>query len=63
MGIDNRIMYTVGAAAKSLRLLDSDIIIGISLSATVKNPFFLTGSEHAVPLFSFLRPATNLPSC
>jgi uncharacterized ferredoxin-like protein len=40
MGIDNRIMYTVGAAAKSPRLLDSDIIIGISLSATVKNPFF-----------------------
>ncbi|MGD0658918.1 MAG: DUF2148 domain-containing protein [Syntrophorhabdales bacterium] len=40
MGIDNRIMYTVGAAAKALRLLDSDIIIGIPLSATGKNPFF-----------------------
>jgi uncharacterized ferredoxin-like protein len=38
--IDNRIMYTVGAAAKSLNLLDSDIIIGIPLSATGKNPFF-----------------------
>ncbi len=38
--IDNRIMYTVGAAAKKLNLLDSDIIIGIPLSATGKNPFF-----------------------
>lgn len=40
LGIDNRIMYTVGAAAKDLKLLDSDIIIGIPLSATGKNPFF-----------------------
>jgi len=38
--IDNRIMYTVGAAAKDLSLLDSDLIIGIPLSATGKNPFF-----------------------
>jgi uncharacterized ferredoxin-like protein len=40
MGIDNRIMYTVGAAAKALGLLDADIVIGIPLSATGKNPFF-----------------------
>jgi uncharacterized ferredoxin-like protein len=40
LGIDNRIMYTVGAAAKDLNLLDSDIIIGIPFSATGKNPFF-----------------------
>ena len=40
MGIDNRIMYTIGAAAKDLGLLDSDVIIGIPLSATGKNPFF-----------------------
>lgn len=40
LGIDNRIMYTIGAAAKGLKLLDSDIIIGIPLSATGKNPFF-----------------------
>jgi len=40
MGIDNRIMYTVGAAAKGLGLLDSDIVMGIPLSATGKNPFF-----------------------
>lgn len=40
LGIDNRIMYTIGAAAKELNLLDSDLIIGIPLSATGKNPFF-----------------------
>jgi len=40
LGIDNRIMYTVGAAAKRLNLLDSDLIIGIPLSVTGKNPFF-----------------------
>lgn len=40
LNIDNRIMYSVGAAAKDLNLLDSDIIMGIPLSATGKNPFF-----------------------
>jgi len=39
LNIDNRIMYTVGAAAKDLELLDADVIIGIPLSATGKNPF------------------------
>lgn len=40
LNIDNRIMYTVGAAAKELQLLDSDVIIGIPLSVSGKNPFF-----------------------
>jgi len=40
LNVDNRIMYTVGAAAKKLHLLDSDIIIGIPLSVTGKNPYF-----------------------
>ncbi len=40
LSIDNRIMYTAGAAAKDLGLLDADLIIGIPLSATGKNPFF-----------------------
>jgi len=40
LSIDNRIMYTVGAAAKKLKLLDSDMIIGIPLSATGKSPYF-----------------------
>jgi uncharacterized ferredoxin-like protein len=40
LNIDNRMMYAVGAAAKDLKLLDTDVIIGIPLSATGKNPFF-----------------------
>ena len=40
LNIDNRIMYTVGAAAKKLKLLDSDLIMGIPLSVTGKNPYF-----------------------
>ena len=40
LNIDNRMMYTIGAAAKKLNLLDSDVIIGIPLSATGKNPYF-----------------------
>jgi len=38
--IDNRIMYTIGAAAKELELLDSDLIIGIPLNASGKNIYF-----------------------
>jgi len=38
--IDNRIMYTIGAAAQKLHLLDSDIIMGIPLSVTGKNPYY-----------------------
>ncbi|WFO76325.1 ferredoxin [Desulfurococcaceae archaeon MEX13E-LK6-19] len=38
--VDNRIMYTVGVAAKNLRLIDADVIIGIPLSATSKNIYF-----------------------
>jgi uncharacterized ferredoxin-like protein len=40
--IDNRVMYTIGMAARELKLLDEDynIIMGIPLSASSKNPFF-----------------------
>jgi len=40
--VDNRIMYTVGMAAKELELLGSEtkIIFGIPLSCTSKNIFF-----------------------
>ncbi len=39
---DNRIMYTIGLAARNMELLGKDykIIYGIPLSATSKNPFF-----------------------
>jgi uncharacterized ferredoxin-like protein len=40
LNVDNRIMYTIGAAAKKLGLLDSDIVIGIPLSAAGKNIYF-----------------------
>jgi uncharacterized ferredoxin-like protein len=40
LNMDNRMMYTIGVAAKSLGLLDSDVIIGIPLSITGKNPYF-----------------------
>jgi uncharacterized ferredoxin-like protein len=38
--IDNRIMYTVGAAAMRLGLLNSDVIMGIPLATAGKNPFY-----------------------
>ena len=40
LNVDNRIFYTIGAAAKKLNLLDSDIIIGIALSVAGKNIYF-----------------------
>ena len=39
-GIDNRMVYTIGVAAKRLELLDSDVIIGIPLSVSGKSPYF-----------------------
>ncbi len=40
--VDNRIMYTVGMAARMLNILGDDVpvVYGIPLSATAKNPFF-----------------------
>lgn len=40
MNVDNRLMYTIGAAAKNLELLKADVIIGIPLSITGKNIYF-----------------------
>ena len=40
LSIDNRMMYTVGVAAKELKMLNSDLIIGIPLSVTGKSPYF-----------------------
>ncbi len=39
-GIDNRIMYSIGAAARRNKLMDADLAIGIPFSATGKNPYF-----------------------
>ena len=40
LNVDNRMMYTIGATAKKMRLLDSDVIIGIPLSISGKSPYF-----------------------
>jgi len=38
--IDNRVMYTIGAASRVSGLLDADVVFGIPLSVTGKNIFF-----------------------
>lgn len=40
LNVDNRIMYSIGVAAKQMGLLDSEEIQGIPLSVTGKNIFF-----------------------
>ncbi|MFC1803303.1 ferredoxin domain-containing protein [Thermoproteota archaeon] len=40
LNTDNRIMYTIGAAAKSLNLIEADVIVGIPISASGKNIYF-----------------------
>lgn len=40
LNIDNRIMYTIGLAAREIGLLDVDIVYGIPLSAKSKNIYF-----------------------
>ncbi len=40
LNVDNRIMYSIGVAAKQLKLLNADEIQGIPLSVTGKNIFF-----------------------
>lgn len=39
--IDNRVMFSVGRAAKELKLLgDATLVLGVPLSATGKSPYF-----------------------
>jgi len=38
--IDNRIMYRIGTAARKLGYVSSDVVFGIPLASTGKNPFF-----------------------
>ena len=40
MNVDNRMLYSVGVAARSLGLLDADVVVGIPLSVTGKNIYF-----------------------
>ncbi len=38
--VDNRVMYTIGVAAKKLGLIEGQVVIGIPLSVKGKNIFF-----------------------
>lgn len=40
IGVDTRIMYRVGIAAKKLGMIDADVVMGIPISATGKSPYF-----------------------
>ncbi len=41
--IDNRMMYSIGSAARRLKLLKADVIVGFPLSVSGKNPYFDRG--------------------
>lgn len=38
--VDNRIMYRAGVMARKLEMTDADVVMGIPLSGTGKNPYF-----------------------
>jgi uncharacterized ferredoxin-like protein len=40
LNVDNRIMYRVGVVARKLGLIKGDVVIGVPLSSTGKNPYF-----------------------
>jgi len=40
LAVDNRMMYSVGTAARKLGFIDADIVIGIPLSVSGKNIYF-----------------------
>ncbi len=40
LGVDTRIMYRIGIAAKKLGMIDADVVMGIPLSALGKSPYF-----------------------
>jgi uncharacterized ferredoxin-like protein len=40
LGVDNRIMFSIGLAARKIKIMDADIIMGLPLSATGKNIYF-----------------------
>jgi uncharacterized ferredoxin-like protein len=43
LNIDNRLMYTIGAGAMEMKILDADMIVGLPLSVAAKNIFFDRG--------------------
>lgn len=49
LNIDNRMMYSIGVAAKEMKLLDSDIIIGVPLAVMGKSPYFDRSDRYPEP--------------
>ena len=49
LNIDNRMMYSIGVAAKEMDLLDSDIIVGIPLAVMGKSPYFDRSDRYVEP--------------
>ncbi|RLI78729.1 hypothetical protein DRP04_09800 [Archaeoglobales archaeon] len=45
LGVDTRIMYRIGVAARLLGLIKSDVVLGVPISATGKSPFFDRSSK------------------
>jgi uncharacterized ferredoxin-like protein len=43
LNADNRLMYSVGVAAKKLGVMDADVVVGIPISAEGKNIYFDRG--------------------
>lgn len=43
LNVDNRLMYSVGVAAKALEVIGGDVIVGIPISASGKNIYFDRG--------------------
>lgn len=40
LNVDNRVMYRIGVAARQLGMIDSQVVMGVPLSATGKSPYF-----------------------
>jgi uncharacterized ferredoxin-like protein len=40
LNTDNRMMYSIGVAAKALNIIESDVVVGIPISAYGKNIYF-----------------------
>jgi len=49
LNIDNRMMYSIGVAAKAMNLLDSDVIVGIPLAVMGKSPYFDRSDRYVEP--------------
>ncbi|MFH1016233.1 MAG: DUF2148 domain-containing protein [Chloroflexota bacterium] len=40
LNVDNRMMYSIGAAIRRMKLMEADLVVGIPLTVASKNPYF-----------------------